>query len=341
MTLVRGRLALLGRLRWVLLAVAALLVGVLVGALSVMRERAHQSRQQAAAGQQMSLPVTVEGQAKLRAQNVVNIAAPIEGTLRLEPVEVGAEVHSGQLLAVIENSELTAEVQKLQEDLRRAEARVQDLEAQLASARLEASRAEAQLLQAQSEYEEVRKEAQRQRRLYQEGATPRLVYEEAQRKLEVEQKQYDAVRQAAQFAQERVRVVQQRLDLARKARQEAQAALEEALQDSAAAEVHSPVDGILVAIARGSGEEVSPAMEWLFQIAVDLRRMEAVLELPPDQVSLVRPGMPAVVRVAEVSDSPFNGSVKRVNGSEVVVEFINPSPAVLPGATAFVTIRLR
>jgi len=328
--------------KWALAIVAALLVGLLVGVVSAWRERSRAAElEQAGQAPATAPPASVEGQGRLQAVNVISIAPPVDGTLRLEPVKVGDEVYEGQLLASIENTEIDTAVQRAQQELKQAEDRVHDLENQYASARLEASRARAELVRAQDEFEAAQKEAQRQKRLYEEGATPRLVYQEAQRRFDAEREKYEVIRQAAQLAEERVQSLQNELERARKRRQEAQQALEDAIEDSTATQVVSPARGVLIGIARDSGEEVSPEMGPLFQIAVDLSRMQVVVDVPPDQLVHLRPGMQADVTVADVPGEKFSGEVVRVGHDGVVVEFVNPSPAVRPGATAFVRIKLR
>ena len=100
------------------------------------------------------------------------------------------------------------------------------------------------------------------------------------------------------------------------------------------------MDGIVVGRRGAEGDEVTPETKDLFEIAVDLAQLEAVVEPPPAVLDRIRPELPALLQIAEVPGQGIEGKVREVRGREVVVEFLSPSPAIKPGLTAQVSIKL-
>jgi len=327
---------------WFLIAGTVVFAGIAAVAVSVWR------RESAAAPKPTPTPavkpafegdeLTLPG--KVRAQHVVSVPAPIEGTLDMVLVEVGQDVHEGQLLVRIKNQLLeTAQAQAI-EELERAQNRVTNFEGQIVAARLEAARAEAESARAQGEAARLERAYARQQLLHREGATPRLTFEKAQKEYQTAKEEADTARELARIASERVVRLQEDLDQAKKAVEEKTEDLERAKADLAAAEVHSPVDGILVAARGAAGAEVDQTTKDLFQIAVDLSMLEAVVEPDPAALERVKPGQPAIITAVELGNEPLEGRVKEVTDRQAVVEFVSPDPALKPGLTVQVKIKL-
>jgi hypothetical protein len=73
---------------------------------------------------------------------------------------------------------------------------------------------------------------------------------------------------------------------------------------------------------------------------VELSRLEVVVEPAPAILERIRPGQSAEIRVAEVPDEAFEGTVKEVANGRVIVEFISGTPVVMPGLSAHVRVRV-
>jgi len=287
-----------------------------------------------------SIPAEVRLTGAIRARQVVAVAATVEGILEQFMAEPGQEVFEGQLLARIRNGGLEAARQAAQSDLERAEGRVHALESGLIAARLEASRSRADADRARSEYEKAERVFERQNFLFKEGATPKLVFEKARKEFEAARQEAETVGELARVAEDRVASLTKELDAARRLLEEKKQALEEARQNLEATEVHSPVDGLLLARSRKVGDPVGPEVQDLLQIAVDLSALEVVLEPEPPVLERIRPGQDVLVEVIEGPESGMPGRVSAVEQGRVIVSFANPSPAVKPGMTAHVRIRL-
>jgi multidrug resistance efflux pump len=279
------------------------------------------------------IPVTV------RARDVVPVPSPIEGTVETFHVEVGDEVFEGQALAYIRNTSLESSKEQAYSVLEQAQENTNRLESALIEGRLEASRAAADASRARSEYERAEREYKRQQILIKEGATPRLTWEKAERDYTSAKAEFETLDALAKHVAERIDSMTKELDNARKALEEKRQDYEDASSEAGAADLRSPVDGLVVARRGAEGDQVSREITDLFQIAVDLNILQAVGE--PDQNAMPRlhAGQQALIHFAELGEG-VSAEVKSAEGGTVVLEFPNPGPAVRPGATGQARIRL-
>jgi hypothetical protein len=58
-------------------------------------------------------------------------------------------------------------------------------------------------------------------------------------------------------------------------------------------------------------------------------------------MAIWRPGQSVIVQVAEMSGESLEGSVREVKDGQAIIEFSSPNPAIKPGLTAQVRIRLK
>ena len=174
--------------------------------------------------------------------------------------------------------------------------------------------------------------------LYREGAASRQAYEKTVAEHEETQKQFETIRAVARQAEEGTATAQAKVDAAQKSVEQFEREIEAINSDREAAQIVSPVRGVITGMAARQGEEVHPGMEALFLIAVDLSRMTATLEPSPAEMALIRPGETAFIHVAELPAQSLEGTVTEMRVGSVIVDFANPSPEVRPGLTAQVTI---
>lgn len=321
-----------------------LAVAVLIAAAStwiLVRRGAAPAPSAKAGPAQKALPPEVLLAGTIRARHIVQVPAPVEGILERYMAEPGQEVFEGQLLARIHNEGLESEQQAARADLERVEGRVRALESALIAARLEASRARAEAERVRDEYERARRTFERQQFLFQEGAVAKLTFERSKKEFEAASQQFESADSMARLAEDRVDSLTKELDAARKRLEEAREAFEAAQRKLEATEVHSPVDGVLLARNRQVGDPVGPHVPDLLQIAVDLSVLEVVVEPEPPVLERLSIGQPVLVEVAEGPPGALAGRIIAVEkDGRVVVEFANPSPAVKPGMNAQVRIAL-
>ena len=291
-------------------------------------------KQELPAGAEISLAGSV------MARDVVQVPVPIEGEVVEFFVEVGDEVYEGQMLARLRNTQLEAVRDRAMEEVEQTQTRINNLESMLAAARLEESRAAADASRARNEYARLDKIYQRQQMLYREGATPRLVFEKAEKEALAAKEESESLTALAAAISERVSGLSRDLDALRKVLDHKNQELEAAQQDLLAAEVVSPVTGIVIARRGVEGDQVNPSMPDLFQIAVNLTSLEVVVQPEPDVLKRLHPSLPAAIQVAEAGGEMIPGVIEAVREQDVVVAFNNPSSLVRPGLTAQVRIKL-
>ena len=275
---------------------------------------------------------------KIRARHIQLVPAPMDGTLEgLEAID-GQEVFEGQLLARIRNSTLETAEEEAKLELERLQTRLNNLEAALIAARLEASRADADAIRARSQFSSAERTYLKQKSLFQEGATARLTYEKAVKEYETLKGEAEAMAEISRQAAGKMDVVQKNIEEAKKLLADKNQDLDDVKAQLLATEVHAPVDGLLVGHKADAGEEVKRDMADLFQIATNVVELELTVEVTPPQAALLKPGMSAVIQVAEAGNQPIMAMVKTVADGMAVLEFNAPDPAVKPGLTAQVRV---
>lgn len=326
--------------KWVLAAGVIILAAIGAGALSMLRMKPAAKPAVPAPAPAVYAGPEVELTGSIRAQHVVQVPAPVEGTVGSFLANVGDEVYEGQLLAQISNTGLESELETANQDLERTKERLNTLESTRIALRLEASRARADASRARSEFDRAEKNFQRQQMLHREGATPRLTFEKAQSAFESAKTEYESREELARTAEERLASLVQAMDSARRQLEDKTRALEEAKANLASAEVRSPSDGIVVGRRGEIGQPVDLEVQDLFHIAVDLSLLEVVLEPEPPVLARIRAGQQAEIHAAEAPPGGLPGTVKEIQGTQAIVEFVSPTPALKPGLTVHVRIKL-
>lgn len=323
--------------KWFLIAVAAVLAGMGAAALSQhwKARTAAPVRTTGAALIPAGQEVTLSG--KLRPQHITTVKADTDGDIDAFLVDVGQDVFEGEVLARIGASGLEAQREAAATAATNAEGQVAKAESAVAGARLEASRAEADQQRSRSALERVRAVYERQQTLYRAGATPKLTWEKAQRDFDNAQQEYDIMDKAARLSDGQVQVALNALSAAQKNLLERNQDLEAAQGNMQSAEVRSPVDGLVVA---RNGEPGKPAGADMFEIATDMYALEVALEPPPAVLQRLRPGQPALVLIPDLQSAGIPGQVKEIQGTQAVVEFECPLPAVRPGMSVDVRLKL-
>jgi HlyD family secretion protein len=222
----------------------------------------------------------------------------------------------------------------------RAQERVNRAEAVVTALRLEQSRADAEVQRARSVMNNAEAARSRQQLLFSRGATPRLVFDKAQAEYDSAQAELAVIDRSARATADRVQGALQEVASAQKILAEANQRLEESQAALQAAEVRSPVDGLLVGRNGEIGKLAEESGDNLFQIATDTYALEVLLEPPPPVLKSLRPGQPALVLVPDLGTPGITGDIKEIKGTLVVVEFNNTIPAIRPGMVADVRFKL-
>jgi multidrug resistance efflux pump len=277
--------------------------------------------------------------ARIRAHTTVMVPAPIEGVLESLFVETNQEIYQGQLLGRTRNPQFEEAAQRAEAELDKAQVRVTNLGADLIAARLEASRTSAEQTRVRGEMDRLEKNYQRQQSMWREGITPRLTFEKAEKDYTAAKTELEQLDSAAKQAGGREALVARQLDEARRIVSEDTDALTAAKQQAAAGEMHSPVDGVVVARRGLPGERVDSSVNDLFVIATGLTSLEAIFTPDPPVLTRIHAGQQVFVRVPAVSADELVGVVSEVRGADVVAGFTSPVPMMKFDVAAQVRIK--
>ena len=333
--------------KWILLVASAVGIALAAGAVSLLRRGSVERQQRAAAAEALKAasvepaPAEINLPGKIRAQNVVDVAPAQEGVIAEFFLDTGQEVFEGQRLARLGNEGLEVASDIAKRAAETAQSRVNAIESSITASRLEASRARADATRSRAEFDRIDRAHRRQEMLFREGATPRLAYEKTSREFAAAQAEVKNLEDVATRAEERASTLLKDLDAAKKTLDERNDEMETAQEQLTAADVLSPVDGIIVGRKGAPGEPVGRANTDYFQIATDLTLLEVVLQPQPEVLKLIQVGQPALVIVAEQAGDGILGKVKALPENEAIVEFISPNPALKPGMTAQVRIKTK
>lgn len=324
--------------KWILIAGVAVFVSAGIGAWTLWRR-------QAAPPPKPPAPVEPAPGAELRlsgvirAVHVVQIGAPIDGVAEEFAVKPGDEVYEGQILGRIASDTLKENEREAGLEAERAAARLNQLESELIAARLEESRAGADFTRARGESQRLERAYARQQLLMKEGATARKTFEKSRDDFNAAKGETETLEALTRQAGERVAQALREIESAKKELDERKAAHDSAQADLAAANLVAPMDGVITAIKKNAGEEVQKTMPDLIEMTPDPGALELVVEADPKSLKRIKPGQPAALLLAELP-SPLECPVKSVDGDQIVIEFSSPTPAVRPGMTAAVSLRL-
>ncbi|MCC6363598.1 MAG: hypothetical protein IT165_08730 [Bryobacterales bacterium] len=327
--------------KWVLLSVSAILLAIAAGALSVLRKPAPQPAQKAAPAPPPPIPGEALLSGKIQAAHILPVHSPTDGILDRWNVEAGEEVLEGQPLGHVRNTMLETAAEQSRTDLESAQSKVTSLEGQILAARLDAARAEADAARARVEVDRLEKIYLRQQMLLREGATPRLVFEKSEREYKTAAEESKTASELARSTADRVQGYEKDLQLAKTTVHDRQDVVDAANSDLEASNILSPADGTILKLGVEPGGEVTRGMEDLIQLAVDPALLQVVVEPEPRLLERIRPDMPALVVVPDLSSDGIAGNVKEIKGTQVTVEFTSPNPAIKPGMLASVRIPLK
>jgi len=283
--------------------------------------------------------VRLEG--RIQAVNLLQVKAPIDGTVEEFAVKPGDEVYEGQILGRIANGSLLDNERESALESDRAQAKLNSAESELIAARLEDSRASADAARIRSELQRAERTYQRQSQLVKEGAIPKNTYLKTEQEYLALKNEADTVAGLAEAARQRIQRSSNEVEMAKKAMAEKEQAHDSAKAELAAANVLSPLDGLVIAIHKVAGDSVTKISGSLIDIASDLSQLELIIEANPSIAPRLAAGQPALVQVAELPGDGLSATVKSVEGGKIVVEFSSPSPLVRPGMTAVARLKVK
>jgi HlyD family secretion protein len=262
----------------------------------------------------------------VRPRTIIAVPAPSAGVLDAFFVDVGQEVYEGQLLGRLRNDPVDDLEKKAQMSLDSAQERATNLNSELLAAKLEVSRAAADQIHARSEIDRLEKEYTRQKKFWDQGITPRLTYEKAEKDYLSAKSELDSQDAAASRAKDRLADLTAQVETTNRAITQSNESLEQVKTQTAGSELQSPADGLVVARRGQPGDKVDPSVQDVFKIAKDLTSLEVDASPDPEILARIHAGQPVTLRVPELSREEIPGVVRELQGAQIVIDFTSPTP---------------
>jgi len=260
------------------------------------------------------------------------VAPKISAPIKKFYVQRGTHVKKGQLLAELENKDLSAAAESSKGDFEQADASYVTIVG--ASLPQQIQKAELDAVAAKSSFEAQQKVYESRKELFQQGAIPRrdmdaaeVAFLQARSQNEQAQKQLADLQRVGK---------QQTLKSAEGSRTSAQARMRGAEAMLSYSRITSPIDGVVTDRPLYEGDPATANQPIL--TVMNISRLIAKAHVPQSEAALLKAGNSAELKIPGL-DEPIKGRVSLVSpaldpGSttiEVWVEASKPDPALKPG----------
>ncbi len=261
---------------------------------------------------------------------VAKISAPVEKFL----IRRGSPVHKGQLLAVLENRDLSAAAQENQGALSQAQATYETTTA--AGLPEEMQKAEAEAQQAKQALDAQEKVYQSRQQLYEEGALPRKELDQSGVEIVQARNQYAMAKRHLDTLQAIGK--QQELKAAAGQLESAKGKYLGAAAQLSYSEIRSPIDGVVTDRPLYPGEMAAAGSAIV--TVMDVSAVIAKAHIPQADAALLKIGDKGTMTVPGL-DAPVDGTVTVVSPAldpnsttvEVWLEAKNPKQQLKPGTS--------
>jgi HlyD family secretion protein len=283
-------------------------------------------------------PTEVVKDGRIEAVHTITVTVSIAGEVDSFSADVGQDVYEGQILARISNQGLETGRDNALRIVQAAEAKLSTLETSISAARLEAARTHTESIRAVEDLNRTSKEYDRQKMLHSAGATPRNTYEKSGKDYEAARNDSEGNAELARQADQKVEQLTKELDATRKTLEDKRKELEEAQAALAAAEVHAPAAGVVVSRQGDIGKTLTQQeAATLFRIATDIAALQVVFAPDPS----LKKGDTVELTFTDVPGDPIPAVIREIKNGEATAEFTSANPAIRPGMTCSVHVKLR
>jgi HlyD family secretion protein len=323
----------------VVAAGTALLIGLASGCSKAEKEKEPEVSVQSTPAERKDISETIDEEAVIFPLQQATVAPKITSTIKEFLVQRGTRVKKGQLLAVLENADLSAAAEASRGDFEQAEAVYTTTVG--ASLPQQIQKAELDAASAKSAFDAQEKIYNSRKDLFQQGALPR-------RDLDAAEVAWVSARSQNEQAQRQLADLQrmgqqQALKGAEGQKLSAQGKYLGAKAQLSYSEIRSPIDGVVTDRPLYTGD-LATANQPLLTV-MNTSKLIAKGHVPQSEAVLLRIGNPAKLQVPGLEE-PIEGKVTLVSpaldpGSttlEVWVEARKPNLALRPGITVQVAI---
>jgi HlyD family secretion protein len=279
---------------------------------SVVRDGSGLTNQVRVARGNIDSHLAARGRVEGATSQEIKLASRVVGRLKEVAVNDGDVLHKGQIVAVLENNDLEAQVEQSRASVMHAQAVLERLQNGARPEERAASRAA--MNEAQAAADNARQNFERSQKLFSEGGIiSQSVLDQAERDWKMAQARLESARENYKLVMappraEDVAAAQAELNLSR-----AQLAQVQDNYDNTF--VRSPVDGVVVKRYMNPGESIS--YESLYQPIVsvsDTTHLMVRTEIDETDVGKIQIGQRAAIRCDAFRGQTFYGRVVRISG---------------------------
>jgi multidrug efflux pump subunit AcrA (membrane-fusion protein) len=282
---------------------------------------------------------TVSADAVLYPLHEAAITPKVTAPVRKFYVQRGDKVHSGELLAVLENRDLAAAAQESEGAYQQAQAAYESTTA--AAVPEEMKKAQLDVQSAKQALDAEQKVLESRENLYKQGAIPRKDLDQAQVSYVQAKSQYEIAEQHLAALQKVGR--QQEIKSAEGQLLSAKGKYEGSQAELGYTEIRSPIHGVVTDRPLYAGETATAGTPLI--TVMDISQVIAKAHIPQDQAALLRVGDKAGLS-APGMETGVDGEVSVVSPAtdpnsttvEVWVRAKNPKGQLRPGTTAHVSM---
>ena len=262
----------------------------------------------------------------------ITVSSKFSGRIQSLPVKEGDVVKSGQILIVLDDTQVRIRATQAEKAVATLRAKVEALQMELEvmrqevplaidAAEAEVAHSTAMAAKAEATEQQARRDALRQQQLVSQGAASRQRQEQAELALTAAHNDLSAsltavTRAKKQLAQvklgwERINVKEGELKAVRAQLEQAEAALAEAESILADLTIKAPSDGVILTHMADVGEMAAPGTPLLD--LVDQDRLYLKVFVPEVQIGKLRVGLPARIRTDCFPDRDIPATVRMIS----------------------------
>lgn len=257
---------------------------------------------------------------------VYQITAPADGKILGLILEKGDRIGQEQPLFAVDDQQLAAEIKEAATDAARTEAEIKAM--QNGQNRADNTAAVAA---AQQQYEQAAAQEAKMASLYKQGAIARRQYEAASAAKAAAQ----AALSAAQSAGQPIKASPEAIAEKQKLLEEQQQKYHALLQKQLSLEEESPCTGIVTEKYLNAGDTATAGQQVL--AIRDLENCSAVIKISAQAAQNLKVGQNITARAGSINKN-FNGSIAKVEGTDVTVNIDNTSLDLKEGMEISVTV---
>lgn len=257
---------------------------------------------------------------------VYQITAPADGKILGLILEKGDRIGQEQPLFAVDDQQLATEIKEAATDAARTEAEIKAM--QNGQSRTDNTAA---IAAAQQQYEQAAAQEAKMASLYKQGAIARRQYEAASAAKAAAQ----AALSAAQSAGQPIKASPETIAKKQKLLEEQQQKYHALLQKQLSLEEESPCTGIVTEKYLNAGDTATAGQQVL--AIRDLENCSAVIKISAQAAQNLKVGQSITARAGSINKN-FNGSIAKVEGTDVTVNIDNTSLDLKEGMEISVTV---